>query len=105
MDHLLHCFGELYRVLKPTGSFWLNIGDTYLNKSLLNIPWRIAIALTDSGWTLRNTVIWNKVKGGLDSTADRFSNIYEPLFHFVKNSKGYYYDIDKVRTLQEGRKW
>ena len=35
---------ELYRILKPSGSFWLNIGDTYRNKKLLGIPWRVVLA-------------------------------------------------------------
>ena len=89
---------EIYRVLKPTGSFWLNIGDTYQNKCLLNIPWRVAIELTNRGWVLRNTIIWNKVKGGMDNSKDRLGNTYEPLFHFVKKNKGYYYDIDSIRN-------
>jgi len=38
---------ELYRVLKNSGSFWLNIGDTYKNKSLQGIPWRVAIRMMD----------------------------------------------------------
>ena len=85
-------------MLKPTGSFWLNIGDSYAHKSLLNIPWRVSIALTERNWILRNTIIWNKVKGGLDNTTDKLRNVYEPLFHFVKREKGYYYDIDSVRN-------
>jgi len=101
---LVEIFMEVHRVLKPTGSFWLNIGDTYHKKSLLNIPWRVAIELTDRGWILRNTVIWNKVKGGLDNTEDRLRNIYEPVFHFVKKAKGYYYDIDSVRNTPQSTK-
>ena len=104
VDYLVDCFTELYRVLKPTGSFWLNIGDTYANKSLLNIPWRVSIALTERGWILRNTVIWNKVKGGLDNTTDRLGNVYEPVFHFVKSAKGYYYDVDSIRNTPKSAK-
>lgn len=100
---LIDVFTEVYRVLKPTGSFWLNIGDTYLNKSLLNIPWRAAIALTDNGWILRNTIIWNKVKGGMDNTNDRLRNMYEPVFHFVK-SNSYYYNVDAVRNNPKSTK-
>ena len=40
-------FGEVKRVLTNTGSFWLNIGDTYLNKHLVGIPWRVAFQLMD----------------------------------------------------------
>src|SRR5438132_2178170 len=38
---------EVKRVLKPGGSFWLNIGDSYQSKNLLGIPWRVAIEMTD----------------------------------------------------------
>ncbi len=43
--NLLLVFGELQRVLKPAGSFWLNIGDSYKGKHLLGIPWRVALEL------------------------------------------------------------
>lgn len=63
---------EVKRVLKPTGSFWLNIGDAYDDKRMLGIPWRVALELTDNrGWILRNDVIWNKVKGGPDNAKDK----------------------------------
>jgi DNA modification methylase len=97
---LLNIFEEVKRVLKPSGSFWLNIGDSYLNKSLLGIPWRIALKLTDEqGWILRNDIIWNKVKGGPDNTRDRLRNLHENIFHFVKVPKGYYYDTNAIRSV------
>jgi DNA modification methylase len=96
---LLAILAEVRRVLKPAGSLWLNIGDTYQGKSLQNIPWRLAIAMTDQHrWILRNTVIWNKVKGAPDNTNDRLRTIYEPIFHFVKSARGYYYDADAIRS-------
>ncbi len=92
-------FLELKRVLKPTGSFWLNLGDSYDNKQLLGIPWRVAFELTDvQGWVLRNSVIWNKVKSGMDNSRDRLGNVHENVFHFVKQAKGYYYDADAIRS-------
>ena len=104
IHNLIEVFMQVYRVLKPSGSFWLNLGDTYYQKSLLNIPWRVSIALTEKGWILRNTVIWNKIKGGLDNTNDRLRNIYEPVFHFVKKSKNYYYNIDSIRNTPKTAK-
>lgn len=90
---------EIKRVLKDTGSFWLNIGDTYKSKQLLGIPWRVAFELTDNqGWVLRNDVIWNKVKGGPDNAKDKLGNVHEYLFHFVKKPKGYYYNSDAIRS-------
>lgn len=88
----------LQRVLKPQGSFWLNIGDSYLNKGLVGIPWRVAFELIDrQGWILRNSVIWNKVKSGMDNTKDRLGSTHEDVFHFVKLAKGYYYNADAIR--------
>lgn len=99
LDNLLAIFAEVKRVLKACGSFWLNIGDSYLGKNLLNVPSRLAIRMQDEqGWILRNTVIWNKVKGCPDNSEDKLRNVYEPLFHFVKNARGYYYDVDSVRN-------
>ena len=99
VKHLAAIFSELKRVLRPTGSFWLNIGDTYSNKGLVGIPWRVAFELTDNqGWTLRNSVIWNKLKGGMDNSKDRLANVHEMLFHFVKQPKGYYYNADAIRS-------
>lgn len=96
--HLLDIFLSLKRVLKPEGSFWLNIGDTYQDKGLAGIPWRVALELTDrQGWILRNSVIWNKVKSGMDNTKDRLGNVHEHVFHFVKQPK-YYYDADAIRS-------
>lgn len=98
IDHLTEIFGELKRVLKNEGSFWLNIGDSYQDKGLIGIPWRVAFELTDKqGWILRNNVIWNKVKSGMDNSTDRLGNIHEDIFHFVKQHK-YFYDVDSIRS-------
>ena len=89
---------EVKRVLKDTGSFWLNIGDTYDAKRLLGIPWRVAFELIDKQrWLLRNDVIWNKVKGGPDNAKDKLRNVHEHVFHFVKQ-RSYFYDADSIRS-------
>lgn len=96
--NLLKIFNEIKRVLKQTGSFWLNLGDTYQNKSLAGLPWRVALAMTDSqNWILRNDVVWNKIKGP-DNSKDKLRNIHEYIFHFVKHSKKFYYDVDSIRS-------
>ena len=71
---------ELRRVLKPTGSLWLNLGDTYRAKRQLGIPWRVAFHLADDqGWTQRNSVVWHKVKGGPEASRDKLRNVHELL--------------------------
>ena len=99
VKHLAEVFLQVKRVLKREGSFWLNIGDSYQDKGLVGIPWRVAFALTDQqGWILRNSVIWNKVKSGMDNSKDRLGNVHEHVFHFVQRAKGYYYDANAIRT-------
>jgi DNA modification methylase len=99
VDGLAAVAAELRRVVKPTGSLWLNLGDTYRAKRQLGIPWRVAFRLTDEqGWTLRNSVVWHKVKGGPDTSRDRLRTVHELLFHFVRQPRGYYYDADAVRS-------
>lgn len=92
-------FEEAKRVLKDTGSLWLNLGDKYVNKNLIGLPWRVAITLIDNGWILRNDVIWDKMKG-TQSSKDRLRDIHEYIFHFVKNKK-YYYNDDEIRIKPE----
>lgn len=99
VKHLAAVFAELKRVLKPEGSLWLNLGDSYNEKGLVGVPWRVAFELIDNqGWILRNSVIWNKLKGGMDNSKDRLGNVHENVFHFVKQAKGYYYNADAIRS-------
>lgn len=104
IDNFLNIVNELKRVLKNSGSFWLNIGDTYKDKNLQGIPWRVALKMIDEqGWILRNSIIWNKHKGAMDSSKDKLRNVHENLFHFVKNTK-YYYNDSEIRTKQRETK-
>jgi DNA modification methylase len=99
VKHLATVFSQIKRVLKQEGSFWLNLGDSYNGKELVGVPWRVAFELVDNqGWILRNSVIWNKLKGGMDNSKDRLGNVHENIFHFVKQPKGYYYDADAIRS-------
>lgn len=91
---LVEVFRKVKRVLKPDGSVWLNIGDKYVDKNLMGMPWRVALGMTKDGWILRNDIIWYSSKG-TQSAKDRFRDIYEHIFHFVQ-SKDYYFKQDEV---------
>lgn len=95
VNHLLSIFSEIKRILKPTGTFWLNLGDKFNDKCLMGMPWRVALAMIDDGWILRSDVIWDQMKG-TQSCKDRFRDIYEHFFQFSK-SKKYYFDADAIR--------
>lgn len=121
---LLTGYGE--RVLKPEGSLWLNLGDTYSSsgptgsigssygvrqteraladrpdgdfppKCLLMTPERVALAMIERGWILRNRVVWAKPNGMPSSVTDRLATKHEALFHFVRQPR-YHYDLDAIR--------
>ena len=71
---------------------WSGLPD----KNLLGIPWRVALALQDDGWTLRNEIIWHKPNAMPESVADRLSNRHEHLFLLTKQPR-YWFDLDPIR--------
>jgi site-specific DNA-methyltransferase (adenine-specific) len=87
---------ELYRVTRPRGSYWLNLGDKCERNEWLGIPWRVAFAMREIGWKIRSEVIWHKPKHVPNAAKDRLTPAHELLFHFVK-SKDAYYDMDAIR--------
>src|SRR5688572_3174583 len=74
---------EWRRVLRATGSVFLNIGDTYWRRSLAGIPGRIEVAAAEDGWILRNRIIWAKAGGMPEPARDRLANRHEYILHFV----------------------
>ena len=66
-------------------------------KQLMLMPARLAIALQEDGWTLRNDICWHKPNSTPCSAKDRLANYHEHIFHFVKSRK-YYYDLDAIRV-------
>lgn len=99
VENLMYVIREIYRILKPTGTFWLNIGDKFLNKCLMGMPWRVALQMEKEGWILRSDVIWDQMKG-TQSCKDRFRDIYEHVFQFVKSNK-YYFNDDAIRIIPD----
>lgn len=79
----------------PAGSGGKN-GGGLTAKQLLGIPWRVAFALQDDGWLLRNEIIWSKPNAMPESVRDRLSNRHEHLFLFAKSPR-YWFDLDAIR--------
>lgn len=83
-------------------------------KNLLGIPWRVAFALQDDGWILRNAIIWNKPNAMPESVTDRLAGRYEMVFMFSKQTR-YWFDLDPIREPHQtydkpfkrtdGRQW
>ena len=68
---LVSVFNRAKRALKPDGTLWINIGDSYgKGKQLLGVPWKLAFALQASGWILRQDIIWSKPNPMPESVKD-----------------------------------
>lgn len=92
VDAILECFEEWRRVLRPTGSVFLNIGDSYHNKSLAGVPARVEHAARDAGWIVRNRIIWAKAGGMPEPAQNRLANRHEYILHLTVDHD-YYYDM------------
>lgn len=126
-------FREVRRVLRPDGTLWLNLGDSYNSqngfhrggykymdggkprvmeypdhfdrslkpKDLCGIPWRVALALQEDGWWLRQDIIWSKPNPMPESVTDRCTKAHEYVFLLSKSAK-YFYDADAIKeTVSE----
>jgi DNA modification methylase len=126
VQKLVKVFGEVKRILKPDGTLWLNLGDSYAgsgkggqsdekrsenwqpeygnkgkryglkSKDLIGIPWMLAFALRSDGWYLRQDIIWHKPNPMPESVTDRCTKAHEYIFLLSKSQK-YYYDQDAIK--------
>jgi site-specific DNA-methyltransferase (adenine-specific) len=126
VDNLVKVFREVKRVLRDDGTVWLNLGDSYSSggrttttnqslrgnkdygvtrpkpskgikpKDLIGIPWRVALALQQDGWYLRQDIIWHKPNPMPESVKDRCTKAHEYIFLLSKNVK-YYFDNEAIK--------
>lgn len=92
VDSIMACLEEWRRVLRPHGSVFLNVGDTYFNKSLLGIPGQIEWQAAKGKWLIRNRIIWAKESGMPEPAKNRLANRHEYIIHLTLKP-AYYYDL------------
>jgi len=126
VENLVKVFREVKRVLRDDGTVWLNLGDSYAGnnsrasnngragyeaaregvftktgkglkaKDLVGIPWRVALALQQDGWYLRQDIIWHKPNPMPESVRDRCTKAHEYIFLLSKQAK-YYFDNEAIK--------
>ena len=94
VSNLVNHLDDCYRVLNNRGSFFLNLGDTYSNGNLQNVPHRVVIKLQEKSWILRNTIIWKLTNPKPSSSKTNLTPSYQFIFHLCKSL-----DYDYVPTL------
>ncbi len=132
ISNMTAVFEEVRRVLKDTGTLWLNMGDAYCGsggpggdykngrkgmeygtqynhnpiglkpKDLIGQPWRLAFALQAAGWYLRSDIIWHKPNPMPESVTDRPTKSHEYIFLLTKKAQ-YYYDAEAVREKHQDK--
>ena len=65
-------------------------------KDLIGIPWRVAFALQDDGWWLRQDIIWHKPNPMPESVTDRCTKAHEYVF-LLSKSERYYFDAEAMK--------
>ena len=125
LEALWAATAEMVRVVKPSGSIFVNLGDKYAGsgghnnagvggtgrgpstytkasgharpKSLMGLPWRYAIGcIDDLGLILRSEIVWSKPNGLPESVTDRVRRSHEQWFHFTLEPR-YFSAIDEIR--------
>jgi DNA modification methylase len=92
VDAMMDCLCEWRRALRPTGSVFLNVGDTYHKRSLAGVPALLEAAAHANGWSVRNRIVWSKPSGMPEPSKTRLASRYEFILHLTP-STGYYYDL------------
>lgn len=92
VQSMMDCLNEWKRVLRPTGSVFLNVGDTYHNRSLMGIPGLLEFDAVQQGWLIRNRIIWTKDGGMPEPAKNRLANRHEYIIHLTLKPN-YYYDL------------
>jgi len=128
IDNLVEVFACVWDILADDGTLWVNLGDSYANnssqasnngragfgnprekvvnrigngykqKDLMGMPWRLAFALQDFGWYLRQDIIWHKPNPMPESVQDRCTKSHEYIFLLTKNQK-YYFDHESIQRI------
>lgn len=81
------------QIVKKTGSLFLNIGDSYLDGRLLDIPSLIVSIAQKNGWILRHRIVWEKPNTTPHSARKRLALREESILHFTLTDN-YYWDLE-----------
>ena len=125
VEAMVEVFRCVWDILDDTGVVWANFGDSYVGsgnsggkgmqdtmyrgenlptkkiaglkpKNILGIPWRVAFALQDDGWILRQDIIWSKLNAMPESVTDRCTKAHEYIFLLAKQPN-YYFDHEAMK--------
>lgn len=88
---------EIYRVLKPNGSFFLNLSPIPLgnDKEILPLPYIGYDIMKDNNFKIRNIITWTF--NNMQNCTNRLSGRYENIVWGVKDLNNYIFNLDEIR--------
>jgi site-specific DNA-methyltransferase (adenine-specific) len=78
---------ELKRVLKPTGSFVLNIKEKVVDGERHTYVIELILAMKEQGWLWTEEYMWHKKNSFPGKWPNRLRDAWERLLHFTKEKK------------------
>ena len=126
LERVVDVFREVRRVLRSDGTLWMNMGDCYNGqnerepsilghghlsyragganvrvrglkpKDLVGMPWRLALAMQEDGWYLRQDIIWHKNNPMPESVRDRCTKAHEYIF-LMSKTEDYFFDAEAIK--------
>ena len=109
IENLLNIFSECYRILKDTGSCFVNINDCVSDSRYQLVPYKFVIGMVKQGWLLNDQLIWIKTNPTY-TRGKRSVRSHEEIYHFTKSTEFYYDDswlkrlIDVENAISYGTK-
>jgi DNA modification methylase len=100
VSELVDCFRSI--TWNGPSRLLIEVGDVYANRSLLGVPWRFALAMSEAGFEWRNAVVWHRPNALPESAKDRFTRSWNPLLLF-QTEKGAYFAAE--REPAEWARW
>ncbi|KPL80635.1 hypothetical protein SE18_23690 [Herpetosiphon geysericola] len=100
------------RLLRPHGSLFLNLGDSYKDGFLVGIPAMFEIGARAAGWNIVNHIVWAKSVGRPEPVSYRLASRHESVFHLTRarNARDIYFDLyalaaDRGKAANPGDVW
>lgn len=91
LDYSIWCQGwmaDIYRMLKPTGTFWLAIGDEWAAE--------LKVTAHQIGFHMRSWIVWYYTFGV--NSPNKFTRSHAHLFYFTKHRKNFTFNPDQIRV-------
>jgi len=98
-------FSEVFRATKKQGSLWIVIDSFRRDQVVIPLPFDLAAQLKETGWILRDVIIWKKERTLPWTHKGTTRKIFEYVMVFAKSSNPFKYYPDRHRDTSDLKRW